>query len=301
MLMSLKTKVAIIGANGMLATMVVQRMPLSCDLFQFDLPELDITSQNQVDSVLSALRPQIIINCAAYTQVDKCETERDLAFAVNGDGPAHLAAIAAKIGAILVHVSTDFVFSGDAAKPYHETDIPDPLSVYGASKLAGEQAIINSDLNEYYIIRTSWLYGPNGANFVETIIRLAQERDEMSIVADQTGTPTYTGDLADAIRRLVSPTVSPAAAAPVPYGIYHYSNGGVCSWYEFATEIIRQLREFGTTLRVENIEPITTQQYPLPARRPPYSVLSKEKIVAATGIDIPLWQQSLSLYLKNRN
>jgi len=300
-------KIAIIGANGMLASMVRTTAPEFSQLHLYDLPDFNIANAEQVNTVLGELQPDVIINCAAFTQVDNCETQQELASAVNGQGPVHLAVAAKNFGAVLVHISTDFVFSGDATTPYREEAATDPLSVYGASKLQGEQAIVNSGLAEYYIVRTSWLYGPNGPNFVETIIRLATEREELGIVADQTGTPTYTADLANAIWTLLShvtrhssPVTAHASTLAAPYGIYHYSNDGVCTWYDFACEIVRQLRDDNVSLKVKQIKPITTDEYPVPAKRPAYSVMSKQKIVAATGINIPPWQESLGKYLNGR-
>jgi dTDP-4-dehydrorhamnose reductase len=295
-----QSKIAIIGANGMLANMLREIVPESVELHLFDLPDFNITDYEHVNTVLADLQPFIIINCAACTQVDSCETQSDLAFAVNGEGPANLAAVAKKVSAILVHISTDFIFSGAAKTPYNEDDTTGPTSVYGHSTLHGDQAVLNSGLTDYYIVRTSWLYGPKGPNFVETIIRLMNEREELGIVADQVGTPTYTGDLAAAIWKLISPIISNSPSNRSPYGIYHYSNQGVCSWYDFACEIARQLRDANVLLKVKHIKPIATDEYPVPARRPAYSVLSKEKIIAATGICIPVWQESLKKYLNSR-
>ncbi len=293
-------KIAIIGANGMLASMLREIAPESLDLHLFDLPDFDITDAEQVSVTLGLLKPAVVINCAAFTQVDACETRHALAFKVNGDGPGNLAIVAKNIDALLVHISTDFVFSGDSTVPYGEDDTPSPVSVYGQSKLQGEQAIIDSGLTNYYTIRTSWLYGPNGSNFVETIIRLANEREELGIVADQTGTPTYTGDLADAIWQLILPKTSHSSPVTAPHGIYHYSNQGVCTWYDFASEIVQYLRETNVPLKVKQIKPITTDEYPVPAERPVYSVMSKEKVIAATGIHVPSWRESLQKYLKSR-
>jgi len=295
-----QVKIAIIGANGMLASILRSTAPKTLGLCLYDLPDFDITDVEQVDTILSELQPEVVVNCAAFTHVDNCETHQELAFAVNGQGPANLASVAKKVGAVLVHISTDFVFSGDASSPYYEDAKTNPLSVYGASKLQGEQAIVDSGLIEYYIVRTSWLYGPNGQNFVETIIRLATEREELGIVADQTGTPTYTVDLANAIWILLSSATSHLPSVTVPYGFYHYSNDGVCTWYDFACEIVSQLKDDNISLKVKQIKSITTDEYPVPARRPAYSVMSKEKIVAATGMNIPPWQESLKEYLKGR-
>lgn len=293
-----RKKVALIGANGMLANMLQKSAPKSLELHLFDLPEFDITDRGGIYIKLSPLNPDIVINCAAFTQVDACETVSEIAFQVNGKGPGYLAAVAKELGSVLVHISTDFVFSGNKETPYAEEDVTEPLSIYGQSKLQGEQAILDSGLKDFYIIRTSWLYGPGGGNFVETIARLAKEREELEIIADQIGTPTYTADLADAIWALIG--VKGSGIVPASFGIYHYSNEGICSWYEFACEIVKQMREANNSLKVQSINPVTTAEYPLPASRPIYSVLSKEKVVAATGLQIPLWQESLQAYIKSR-
>jgi len=293
-------KIALIGANGMLANMLIKSAPTAVELTNYDLPDFDITSREQVLCQLSALHPDVIINCAAFTNVDGCESQVELAAKVNGVGPGILADVADRFGATLVHISTDFVFSGTQTTPYSEDDSTGPLSVYGQSKLAGEQAIISSGLNNYYIVRTSWLYGPGGANFVETIARLAAEREQLGIVNDQVGTPTYTADLAQAIWTLISPITSNLSPVTAPYGIYHYSNSGACTWYDFAGEIVSHLRQSALALKIKDLRPIATADYPLPAQRPAYSVLSKEKIVAATGVNIPSWQESLKKYLNDR-
>ena len=282
-------RVALIGANGMLAAAIRKLAPADYAIQTYDLPDFDLTDKTQV-LALRANAPDIIINCAAFTNVDGCETQQELAMQVNGAGPGLLAELARQTGAVLLHISTDFVFDGHKTSPYLEDDLPNPLSVYGKSKLAGEQQIQQSDLDKYFIIRTSWLYGAGGSNFVETIIRLAKERSELKIVADQRGTPTWTEDLARAIFALLRGD---------RYGLYHYSNDGECSWHEFACEIINQVR-FVEALQVKEVQQIPTEGYPLPAVRPKYSVLSKEKIKQATGLAIPFWQLSLKTYLTKR-
>lgn len=291
-------KVALIGAGGMLAQAVKRTLPEHWPVFGFDLPEFDLCNRQQVLQICSELRPELIINCAAYTQVDRCESEEDLATRVNGDGPGFLALAAKALDCPLVHISTDYVFAGDGEKPYSETDILSPLSAYGRSKLKGEQAIVDSGLSRYYIVRTSWLYGPGGPNFVETVLRLAAERDELRIVADQVGSPTFTYDLAQAIVNLVgsSPATSPGAA----YGIYHFSDSGSCSWFDFADEIVRQAKDIGVDLKCDRVVPIATEDYPLPAPRPKFSVFAKNKYRQATGAVEPDWKQSLSTYLSIR-
>lgn len=292
-------RVALIGANGMLAGMVRRLAPPEYELLPFDLPQFDLSDRELVLKTLGAVAPQVIINCAAYTNVDGCETNEELATRVNGDGPGYLAEAAREIDADLVHISTDYVFDGRKKEPYAEEDAPNPLSAYGRSKLRGERAILESGLKSFFIVRTSWLYGPGGKNFVETIIRLAQEREELRIVADQVGSPTYTADLARAIFRLLG-LESPHASRLTPYGIYHFANEGACSWHEFGEEIVAQLIRLGAPVKVQRILPIRTDQYPLPAMRPANSVFSKEKYRRATGADIPQWRESLNTYFQIR-
>jgi len=291
----MKRRLALIGSKGMLASAVRDCAGAEWDLVSLDLPEFDITDSYQVESQLGDLCPEVIINCAAYTNVDGAESEEHLALQVNGAGVANLAKTARQLNALLIHVSTDYVFDGTKTTPYCEEDPVAPISAYGRSKLAGERAILSSGLERYYIIRTSWLYGPNGKNFVETIIRLARERDELRVVADQIGTPTYTRDLAAAIFNLLM--ANPRAR----YGIYHFSNSGQCSWCEFATEIIGQVQDLGEILKVKRVEPIRTKAYPLPAPRPAYSVFSKSRYIVATGINPPDWQTALQRYLEERS
>ncbi|MGE4403672.1 MAG: dTDP-4-dehydrorhamnose reductase [Desulfobulbus sp.] len=294
-------KLVLIGANGMLASAVKRLLPAGYQLHAYDLPEFDLTDREQV-LALRELKPAIILNCAAYTNVDGCESHSELAMRVNGEGPGFLAQLAAEIDAVLVHVSTDFVFAGDKKEPYREDDPTGPLSVYGKSKLLGEQRIIESGLEKYFIVRTSWLYGQGGNNFVETMIRLAKERPELKVVDDQRGTPTRTDDLAESIFKLLALVDTPHSSPLTPhspYGIYHFSDEGECSWYQFAVEIIDQARK-SESLQVQNILPIPTEGYPLPAKRPAYSVLSKEKYKTATGARIPEWQESLRNYFLKR-
>ncbi len=285
----------------MLAHMVRSLAPKVWEIYPFDLPDFDLTDRERVLRILGEQRPEIILNCAAYTDVDGCETNEELATRVNGHGPGHLAEAARETGAALVHISTDYVFDGRKETPYTEDDSPNPLSAYGRSKLRGEEAILASGLERFFIVRTSWLYGPAGKNFVETIVRLAGEREELRIIADQVGSPTYTRDLAQAIFHLLA-LPQPASRVPRagPYGIYHFSNTGVCSWHEFAREIVEQLRRQGRVVKVRDIRPIATEEYPLPAPRPRYSVFSKEKLVRATGLAIPEWRESLAHYFAGR-
>ena len=288
-------RIALIGSNGMLARKVRELAPADVDLHGYDLPVFDLTDRAQVLAEMNRLQPGVIVNCAAFTNVDGCESQEELATQVNGAGPGYLAEAAKACGAVLVHISTDYVFAGDKGSPYTESDPTGPLSAYGRSKLAGEQAIIASGLTRYFILRTSWLYGPGGKNFVETMLRLATEREELRIVADQIGSPTYTGDLAQAIYHLLA--VSDRSGL---YGIYHLANLGECSWHDFAELIVGLARSSGEALKVSRVVPIRTNEYPLPAARPAYSVFSKEKYLAATGAPLPHWRESLQYYLLER-
>lgn len=292
-------KVALVGAKGMLAQMVMRCAPAETQMIPLDLPEFDITDLQQVQQRLECEAPQIIINCAAFTQVDACETQESLATRVNGDGPGNLAWVARALGATLVHISTDYVFAGTGDRPLKEDDLTAPMSAYGRSKLKGEQAILQSGLEKFYIVRTSWLYGPGGKNFVETILRLASERDELRVVADQVGSPTFTGDLAQAIFNLLA-IKSTNSSALTPYGIYHFANAGQCSWRDFACEIVAVGCDRGLPLKAKKVVAIRTEEYPLPAQRPAYSVFDTNKYQKVTGAVPPIWQDSLRTYFDLR-
>lgn len=284
----------------MLAKKIASVAPEGYKVTAVDLPDFDMTNRDLVLAYIEDLKPDIIVNCAAFTNVDGCETERSLAEQVNGVAVGYLAEAAKQVGAVLVHISTDYVFDGTKNSPYVEADPTNPQSAYGRSKLSGERAILSSGLENFFIVRTSWLYGPGGNNFVETIIRLSKERTDLGIVADQVGSPTYTEDLAKAVFALLDVSSSHRAQVSSPYGIYHFSNEGQCSWYEFAVEIAKVARLNGESLKVEKIKPINTEDYPLPAKRPAYSVFSKKKYCMATGRNLPAWQDSLARYMAER-
>lgn len=276
----------IAGAMGMLAADLTALLEGRAEVFKGDLPDFDITDLDAVTKSLREINPDVLINCAAYTAVDRAEDEKELAFLVNGTGAKNLAIACRETKTRLVHISTDFVFDGKKCIPYEEDDTPNPLSVYGGSKLDGERRILEI-LNDSLIVRTSWLYGSHGKNFVKTILRLASEREELGIVYDQTGTPTYTKDLAGGIVDLIDIACS---------GIYHFSNEGVCSWYDFACEIIEMAASRGDHFRLKRLKPILTEEYPTPAARPGYSVLNKAKYKNATGREIPHWRDGLKRY-----
>ena len=305
------SRLLIIGGNGMLAHAVTLLAPAGYLLTSVDLPEFDMTDEARLHSCVDKLNPDVIINCAAYTNVDGCETNQDLATRVNGVAVGYLAEAAHRVDATLVHISTDYVFDGKKNGHYVETDKTAPESVYGKTKLLGEQEIRDSKLKHYFIVRTSWLYGPGGNNFVETILRLASERDELRIIHDQVGSPTYTLDLARAIFKLLdlSTNLQSQASASgdnpyawtVPYGVYHFSNEGNCSWYEFACAIVEEGRNQKLPIKVREIHPISTEQYPLPAKRPANSIFSKAKYKTTTGEEVPSWRKSLQTYFSIRS
>lgn len=295
-------RLLLVGAGGMLAQKVAAATSGGCEVISVDLPGFDLTNRDQVFETVHKFVPEVIINCAAFTDVDGCESQEGLANKVNGTAVGYLAAAALAIDATLVHISTDYVFSGEGTAPLGEDDPVAPQSAYGRSKVLGEQAILTSGLEKYFILRTSWLFGPGGHNFVETIIRLAKEREQFGIVDDQVGSPTYTGDLADAIFTLIALDTlqSPFEAGSLVYGIYHFSNAGACSWYEFAVAIVDRARRNNEPLKVVQISPIQSEDYPLPAKRPAYSLLSKEKYLGLTGKRIPSWQEGLDEYFRER-
>ena len=281
-------KTLLLGCNGMLGQKMRQLLPKDGTVSVLDRPDIDFCRPETVEAALEVHNPELVINCAAHTAVDRCESEEALAMQINGSGPGLLATWAQRHEATLVHISSDYVFAGDRQNPYHEEDATGPRSAYGRSKLAGEQAILTSGLKRFLIVRTSWLYGEGGPNFVETMLRLAAEREELRVVADQIGSPTLTDDLAQAILWLLESG---------HYGMYHFSNEGACSWHAFATEIIAGAQARDARLKVRRILPIATCEYPLPAPRPAYSLLSKEKYRTATRKTVPSWQDALARYL----
>lgn len=257
-----------------------------------DLPQLDITNESDVIKYLDTNQIEAIINCAAYTAVDKAEDEPQTANLVNGIATGILARQAAKRGILLIHISTDYVFDGKASVPYKEDNPTNPSSAYGKTKLEGEKEIIKAG-REYIIIRTSWLYSAFGSNFAKTILRLSTERESIDVVFDQVGTPTYATDLAKVIILIVTQKFNPAVEQNLPAGIYHYANEGVCSWYDFATEIVK------LSGNICKVNPVTSDKFPTKAQRPQYSVLDKGKIKSHLGIEIPHWKESLKeLFLK---
>jgi len=279
--------ILVTGSNGQLGNELRKLASVTPDFnFVFtDIAELDITNPGAIEAIMIKENISVIINCAAYTAVDKAESDEVLAYRINADAPGNLAAAALRFDALLVHISTDYVFSGEGFRPYTENISCDPRSTYGMSKLKGEIAVIDSGCR-HIIIRTSWLYSAFGNNFIKTVRKYGRERGHLNMIYDQIGTPTHAADLAAAILAIIPQCENHQRE------IYHYSNEGVCSWYDFALEILDQSGIKCT------VAPITTFEYPLPATRPFYSVLNKAKIKNDFNIKIPHWKESFTRCLK---
>jgi dTDP-4-dehydrorhamnose reductase len=289
------SKVWLVGAGGMLGTAVRERLErLGLPHVRTDL-DVDITDRQRVLEFARSERPRLIINAAAYTRVDDAETHEDEAARVNAFGPDHLGMAAAAVGASVLHVSTDYVFDGRGSAPYLEDAVCAPSSAYGRTKLDGERRLLSSRSpdTQIYIVRTSWLFGEHGPNFVRTIGKLLAERDELRVVADQEGRPTYAGDLADAMLELVGAGERPAA----PDGIYHFANAGAVSWHAFASAIRELSLELGLPVRAARVVPVTTAEFPRPAPRPAYSVLDTTRIEQALGSTPRHFSSALREYL----
>nr|WP_324616871.1 dTDP-4-dehydrorhamnose reductase [Pseudomonas sp. LY10J] len=280
-------KVLLVGANGQVTTELQQRLRGKVELHVVSSTDLNLTQPEAIREKVRALRPGLIINPAAHTAVDKAESERDLAFAINATAPGILAEEAKALGALLIHYSTDYVFDGSKAEPYVETDPTAPLGVYGQSKLAGEQAI-QAVGGQHLILRTSWVYAAHGRNFLLTMQRLLQERPELKVVADQIGAPTWAGSIAQSTVQLVERW---QAGNPGEWGVYHLTNSGETSWFGFAQAIGEQLRNAGKPCA--SLVPIPSSQYPTPAQRPLNSRLECGKLQAQWGVTQPHWQDAL--------
>lgn len=286
-------RIVVTGGPGQLVLSLIERGAVrAAEAFQVIAvgpPELDLSipGDEAIFSVLEAARPDVIVNAAAHTAVDKAETESDLVFAINATGAGAVARAAARLGVPLVHVSTDYVFSGNKVGPYIESDVPAPTGVYGASKLAGEQAVLASGADAA-ILRTAWVYSPFGANFVKTMLRLAETRDELGVVADQHGNPTNALDLADAVLTVAANLK--ADTAPELRGLFHATGSGDASWAEFATAIFAASAAQGG--HSAQVKPITTADYPTPARRPANSRLDCSRLAQRHGVRLPDWRGS---------
>jgi len=288
----------LIGCNGMLGTELSRLLEKSGLPFIGTDREVDITDMAALTETAAKLAEKQpvkrIINCAAYTAVDKAEDDVEVCRGLNEQGAANIAAIANSSEARLVHISTDYVFDGKGDRPYREDGATAPTGVYGLTKRDGETAVLENNPRSY-IIRTAWLYGRHGNNFVHTMLRLMNERDEVKVVNDQRGSPTWTFDLASVILTLIKTADS---GKEIPFGVYHFTNEGNITWFDFAKEIYKQGRVVGRITKDCAVNPCTSAEYPAKVKRPAYSVLDKSKIKTALGINIPAWDESLKEFLK---
>lgn len=283
-------KVLLIGAKGQVGQELQVTLPQLGEVISIGREELDLTNSEKISQLIREIHPDYLVNAAAYTAVDKAETEPDLAYSINATAPKIMAEAAEKIKAKFLHISTDYVFDGRKNTPYLETDLTNPLGVYGQSKLRGEEEIktVNS---QAIILRTAWVYGSYGkSNFVKTMLRLGKEREELKVVVDQVGSPTWAKDIAAAITHLL-------INADNPSGIYNFTNSGVASWFDLTKAIFEEAKISGIPLKIQRVIPITTAEYPTPAVRPAYSVLSGQKISQQLGYIPPYWRDSLTAML----
>ena len=285
-------KILLLGASGQLGTELNRQLPLIAKIKAYTRSELDITDTQAVIETISSFKPNVIVNAAAYTAVDNAEEEKSLAYAINSDAVAVLAQQAAKQGAWLIHYSTDYIFDGEKTAPYTEMDAPNPINVYGASKLAGEEFIAASNCN-HFIFRTTWVIGKDGRNFAKTILRLATQRDSLSVINDQYGVPTspslITNVTIDAIKAIKQQKAWPS-------GAYNLAPLGVSTWYEIAQTLIIMAKENGVplTISAEDILAITTDEYPTPAKRPLNSQLETQKLSQQLSFHLPHWKDDFS-------
>ena len=291
--------ILLVGSQGQVGQELARTLPRLVDavgpLIAVSRADLDLTDLDAITQKVADVQPKLIINAAAYTAVDNAESEPDLAHRINAEAPSALAKAAADCGGSLVHISTDYVFSGQEPSPRTETDITGPLSVYGKTKLAGEEAI-RANLDSHIILRTAWVYGVYGkGNFVKTMLRLGGGRSQLSVVADQVGSPTWAQDIAETITELSAHLLSPDMQCA---GTYHYTDSGTASWYDFAVAIFEEAKALGMPLAIETVKPITTADYPTPAQRPPYSVMSGQKVAQLLGYEAPPWRESLKQMLQ---
>ena len=294
-------KILIIGNNGQVGWELQRTIPLLGAVTSVDFPQIDLSKPDSITACIRENEPDIIINSAAYTAVDMAESEPEMAMAVNGTAPGIIAEEAKKLGALLIHYSTDYIFDGKKGSPYLEEDTPNPLNVYGRSKLAGEEAI-RSSCTPHFILRSSWIYGSRGKNFLLTMIRLAKERDEIKVVNDQTGAPTWSRIVAEATAQILAKALLMVNSGSRDFkelnGTYNITAGGKTTWYEFADAIIK-----GVSISLNNkllrLIPVTTVEYNAPAKRPFYSVMSNEKVKRDFGIIQISWEAALKLCIED--
>ncbi|KYK81339.1 dTDP-4-dehydrorhamnose reductase [Aggregatibacter actinomycetemcomitans serotype e str. SC936] len=282
-------KFLITGANGQVGHCLTQQLQGKHEILAVDHDELDITNQSAVKKTVKNFRPDLVINAAAHTAVDRAETEIELSEAINVKGPQYLAEAAKSVGAAILHISTDYVFDGRRAGKYKETDATDPQSIYGKTKLAGEQAVVEAN-DKFIVLRTAWVFCEHGSNFVKTMLRLAKTRDTLGVVADQIGGPTYAGDIAAALIQIAEKII---AGKSVEYGIYHFTGEPYVSWCDFARAIFDEAVSQNMLEKVPLVNAITTADYPTPAKRPANSCLDLTKIQQVFGIQPSDWQRAL--------
>ncbi|MCG7586643.1 dTDP-4-dehydrorhamnose reductase [Photobacterium sp. OFAV2-7] len=283
-------RVLITGCYGQVGHCLVQQLTGKAELLAVDREQLDITNEGAVIDAVAEFKPDVIINAAAHTAVDKAEEELELSYAINRDGPKYLAKAANKIGAAILHISTDYVFAGSKDGLYLESDETDPQGVYGKSKLAGEEAVIEA-CSKHVILRTAWVFGQHGNNFVKTMLRLSKDRDSLGIVGDQFGGPTYAGDIAKALVTISNQIVK---GNDVEYGVYHFSGAPHVSWFEFAQVIFDEAVKQNLMVTAPQLNSITTSDYPTPAKRPANSKLDTSKITQGFNIQASDWRSALA-------
>ena len=292
------TKILLLGRDGQVGQELAPLLQSLGLVTALGRQQLDLSQREQIQAMLLQCQPDVVVNAAAYTAVDKAETEAALAKTINSEAVATLAQGVAELGAQLIHISTDYVFDGKHHRPYREDHPTAPLGVYGQSKKLGEQGICESGA-QAIILRTAWVYGAKGqGNFVKTMLRVGAERDEIRVVDDQIGTPTWSQDIAQAICGLIQAPAQFGGVQSAATEIYHFTNSGAASWYDFAVAIFEEAEILGFPLKVQRVIPITTEDYPLPAPRPAYSVLCNQKIQRRLGSPSQHWRQALRKMLK---
>ena len=288
-------RILIFGKNGQVGYELMRTLSTLGNIVAVDIEECDLTQPESIIEILETNAPEIIVNAAAYTAVDKAESEHDIAHKINADAPRVMAEWAAANGSLMAHYSTDYVFDGaknTTKTPWKEDDSPNPLNIYGKTKLEGDAAIQNSGC-EHLIFRTSWVYGSRGKNFYLTIKKLLTEREEIRVVNDQTGAPTWCGAISEATAQVLAQILSPARAIKDFSGIYNMTNSGSTSWFGFAEAIKKELKKDSSITKLANIIPIPSDEYPTPARRPLYSCLNCEKLLKTFGLELSNWEKDL--------
>jgi len=285
-------KILIFGRVGQVGWELRHKLACLGQVVSVDYPEIDFSKPDTIRSAVRAAQPSVIVNAAAYTAVDKAESVPEPAWAINAEGPSVIAEEAKRIGALMVHYSTDYVYDGSKSSPWVETDVPNPLNVYGETKLAGDEAIAAVD-GEYLILRTSWVYGARGSNFLLTMLRLAKDLPELRIVDDQTGSPTTSECIAQATAQIIAQVTAPGAGGLAGRsGVYHLTSSGATTWFGFASAFL--LRQAACP----KLTPIPSSEYPVPAKRPVNSVLNCERVAQAFGVHMPAWEDALELVLE---